>query len=72
MRLAATESAAILKVGRHLGRITALLERLGLLADATYAAHIGRPDQEIRPLAELNRDEAPYFSMILAGRGGPR
>jgi precorrin-2/cobalt-factor-2 C20-methyltransferase len=66
--LAATDSAAILKVGRHLPRLKALLARLGLIDAATYVAHATRADERVVPLAELGAEEAPYFSMILVAK----
>jgi precorrin-2/cobalt-factor-2 C20-methyltransferase len=68
-RLAGTDSAAILKVGRHLARVRALLSKLGRAGSACYVAHASRADERVAPLAELEGDaEAPYFSMILVPR----
>ena len=58
-----------MKVGRHLPRLKALLERLGLLATAIYVAHATRGDERVLPLADLADSEAPYFSMILVSTG---
>jgi precorrin-2/cobalt-factor-2 C20-methyltransferase len=71
-RLASAEAAAILKVGRHLPRLKALLTQLGLTERATYVAHATRQDQRIAPLTALDEIEAPYFSMILIARGSPQ
>jgi precorrin-2/cobalt-factor-2 C20-methyltransferase len=68
-RLAATDAAAILKVGRHLARVKAVLARLGLVGSASYVAHASRADEHVAPLAGLDEAEAPYFSMILVARG---
>jgi precorrin-2/cobalt-factor-2 C20-methyltransferase len=70
-RLAATETAAILKVGRHLPRLKALLARLGLTGTSTYVAHATRDDEQVSALADLAETDAPYFSMILIAKGGP-
>ncbi|SER16478.1 precorrin-2/cobalt-factor-2 C20-methyltransferase [Faunimonas pinastri] len=64
-RLANADAAAIMKVGRHLARIRALLERLGRIEGAFYVERATRPDQRVRPLAQLAAPDAPYFSMIL-------
>jgi precorrin-2/cobalt-factor-2 C20-methyltransferase len=64
-RLAATDAAAILKVGRHLPRLKALLQRLGLIGRCTYVAHATREGETVAALADLGELEAPYFSMIL-------
>ena len=66
-RLASAEIAAIVKLGRHLPKVRAVLERLDLLAGAIYVEHASLPDQRICQLAEV--DDAPYFSMALVGRG---
>jgi precorrin-2/cobalt-factor-2 C20-methyltransferase len=52
-RLGTADSAAILKVGRHLPRLRALLDRLGLAGSATYVAHATRPDERVAALAEF-------------------
>jgi precorrin-2/cobalt-factor-2 C20-methyltransferase len=68
-QLQATDAAAILKVGRHLLRVKAVLARLGRLDASVYVAHATRGDERVVPLAELDDDSAPYFSMILVGQG---
>jgi len=67
-RIKAAEAIAIMKVGRHLTRIRALLDAMGLTANAGYIARASLADQHVSPLAEAP-DEAPYFSMILVYRG---
>lgn len=67
-RLALSDAAAILKVGRHLPRLRRLLGRLGLTDDATYVSHASLAEQTVLPLAEAP-ESAPYFSMILLSRG---
>jgi precorrin-2/cobalt-factor-2 C20-methyltransferase len=68
-RLATTDAAAILKVGRHLPRLKALLARLGLAGASTFIAHATRDDEQVTALAQLTDDGAPYFSMILVAKG---
>ncbi len=63
-RLAEGGAVAVMKVGRHVARLRALLAREGRAARAVYVAEAGRPDQVVLPLAEAP-DPAPYFSMIL-------
>lgn len=55
---------AIMKVGRHLPRIRALLEARGIAGRATYLSHASLEAQRVLPLAEAP-EAAPYFSMIL-------
>lgn len=63
----AHESVAILKLGRHLPRVRALLDALGLTARATFVARATLPGQAVLPLAEAPV-EAPYFSLLLVAR----
>ena len=67
-RIAGAESVAIMKVGRHLPKIRAVLGDLGLLEAATYVARASLPDEVVCPLAEAP-ESAPYFSMILLTKG---
>jgi precorrin-2/cobalt-factor-2 C20-methyltransferase len=67
-RLALADSVALLKVGRHLPRLRALLDDMGLTARARYVERASLPGQRICPLAEAPA-AAPYFSMILVTRG---
>ena len=43
------EAVAIMKVGRHLPRIRALLTRLGLLEKSLYTSHSSLPHQASMP-----------------------
>jgi len=70
-RLAGSDAAAIMKVGRHLGRVRNLLARLGLVSSAIYVAHASRRDERVASLADLTEGEAPYFSMIVISAGRP-
>ena len=69
-RLAASDATAIIKVGRHLPRINALLQEMGLADQAEYIEHATMADQHHAPLSELIGAKAPYFSMILVHRRG--
>ena len=69
-RLAATDAAAILKVGRHLPRLKTLLARLNLESLSVYVSHATRPDERVLPLGKAPDGEAPYFSMLLVAKGG--
>jgi len=68
-RLADTDAAAIVKLGRHLPKVRAALARIGRADDAVYVERASLPQQRVATLAEAP-DEAPYFSMVLVpGRG---
>lgn len=63
--LAATDSAAIMKVGRHLDKVRRVIARLGRETDAVYVARATFAEQRVLPLASVGDESAPYFSMIL-------
>jgi precorrin-2/cobalt-factor-2 C20-methyltransferase len=67
-RLTATDTAAIVKLGRHLPKVRRVLSRLGLLDAAVYVEHATLPTQHIALLCAMESDEAPYFSMVLIAR----
>lgn len=63
-RLAATDAAAIMKLGRHFPKARAVIDRLGLTERAHLVRHASLPDEAVMPLAEAP-SETPYFSMIV-------
>jgi len=64
------DSAAIIKLGRHVAKVARVLERLGLADRARYVERVGMPNERIRTLASAVTDGAPYFAMILVYRRG--
>ncbi|MDP3416523.1 precorrin-2 C(20)-methyltransferase [Falsiroseomonas sp.] len=64
-RLAGTEAAVIMKLGRNLPRVRAALARAGRLEQAVYAERVGTPAQRVQRLVERDASPAPYFSLIL-------
>lgn len=58
-------AAAILKLGRHFGRIRQLLAGLDLLEKAWYVERVTQTDARVQRLAEIEAHEAPYFSLVL-------
>lgn len=66
--LARAEGYVIMKLGRHMARIRALLVRLGLEGDATYVERATQDGERLVPLSQAP-DEAPYFALILGYRG---
>ena len=67
-RIGGAESVAIMKVGRHLPKLRAVIAELGLMDRAVYVARASLPDEVVLPLAEAP-ERAPYFSMILLTKG---
>jgi precorrin-2/cobalt-factor-2 C20-methyltransferase len=64
-RLAASDTAAIVKLGRHFPKVRRVLNQLGLLDSAVYVERATLPTQRVAPLACINPDLAFYFSMVL-------
>jgi precorrin-2/cobalt-factor-2 C20-methyltransferase len=64
------EAAAVIKVGRHLGKVREALAGAGLLDHAVLVERATMAEQRVRPLAEVREAAAPYFSMVLAHRRG--
>lgn len=67
-RLAACDTAAIVKLGRHLKKVRRVLDRLGLLDGAVYVEHATLSTQRIELLSAVELDEVPYFATALIGR----
>lgn len=67
-RIKASDAVAIMKVGRHLGKIKGVLDGLGLLDRAIYVERVSLGGEKVMPLVRAP-SEAPYFSMILVTKG---
>lgn len=67
-RIAGAESVVIMKVGRHLAKIRAVIDDLGLTPQAVYVERATLPEEVVLPLADAPQT-APYFSMILLTKG---
>jgi precorrin-2/cobalt-factor-2 C20-methyltransferase len=65
--IAAHETVAVMKLGRHFGRIRALVEALDLTARATYVARATLAEEVVLPLAQAPA-VAPYFSLLLIAK----
>lgn len=68
--LATSESAAIIKVGRHFGKVRDVLSALGLVDKATVITKATHGDERISPVADVEGDSLPYFTTILVFAGG--
>lgn len=70
-RLADTDAAVIMKVGRNLPKIRRALEATGKLARAVYVERGTMANTASMSLADKADDDAPYFSIVLvAGWAG--
>jgi precorrin-2 C20-methyltransferase/precorrin-3B C17-methyltransferase len=63
--LSATNSAAVLKLGRTFENVRKSLEDAGRLGDALYVERATWPTARTAPLAEVDPDTVPYFSLAL-------
>ncbi|WP_328618075.1 precorrin-2 C(20)-methyltransferase [Amycolatopsis sp. NBC_00355] len=64
-RLADTDSAAVVKLGRTFGSVREALAEAGKLDDAFYIERATWGEQRIAPLASVDPASVPYFSLAL-------
>ncbi|WP_109506081.1 precorrin-2 C(20)-methyltransferase [Nocardioides speluncae] len=70
-RLASTDSAVVLKLGRTFPAVREALGRAGRLDDAKYVERATMPEQRVAAVADVDADSVPYFSMaVLPSRLG--
>ncbi len=69
-RLAGAEAAAFVKVGRHFAKLKRVIAAEGLTATAHYVERASLAAERVLPLADVQEDRAPYFSMVLVHRRG--
>lgn len=74
-RLADTDAAIILKLGRTFPAVRRALAAAGRLEHALYVERASMPEQRWLPVAEVDPETAPYFSLIVVAgdsRNGTR
>ncbi|GAA1034197.1 MULTISPECIES: precorrin-2 C(20)-methyltransferase [Amycolatopsis] len=64
-RLADTEAAAVLKLGRTFGSVREALAEAGKLDDAWYVERATWGQQRVEPFADVDPESVPYFSLAL-------
>lgn len=64
-RIASTDSAVILKMGRTFPAIREALSRAGRLDDAWYVERATMAEQRVERLADVDPSTVPYFSMAV-------
>jgi len=62
-------SAAIIKVGRHFGKVRTILSALDLITKAVVIEKATHEDQRITKVGDVTGDTLPYFSTILVYAG---
>lgn len=68
--LATASSAAIIKVGRHFGKVRNVLADLGLVDKAIAVTRATHDDEQVSLVADVESDTLPYFTTILVHAGG--
>jgi precorrin-2/cobalt-factor-2 C20-methyltransferase len=63
--LSLCDAAVIMKVGSNLAKIRAALQRTGLMSRAVCVERGTMDGERIFPLEQLDRQTAPYFSLVL-------
>jgi len=64
-RLADTDAAVVMKIGRHLAKVRRALDRAGRLDRAIYVERGTMTNAAVMPLADKLDTIAPYFAMVL-------
>ena len=64
-RLATTDSAAVMKLGRTFAGVRSAIEKAGRLGDAWYVERATTDRERTSPLADVDPDTVPYFSLAL-------
>ncbi|GAA0688752.1 precorrin-2 C(20)-methyltransferase [Kitasatospora atroaurantiaca] len=64
-RLAATDSAVVMKLGRTFPAVRRALERAGRLEDAQYVERATMDGERTEPLADVDPSTVPYFSVAV-------
>lgn len=74
-RLASTDAAAVMKLGRTFEGVKEAFEKAGCLDAAWYVERATTDKQRFRPLSEVDPSTVPYFSLALlpspVNAGGP-
>jgi precorrin-2/cobalt-factor-2 C20-methyltransferase len=67
--LAGADMVAIIKVGRHFGKVRDVLRASGIADRALILESATGNEERITPLEDVEEGDAPYFSTILVRRG---
>ena len=71
-RLADTDGAIIMKLGRTFPAVRSALEQSGRLDGALYVERASMPEQRWLPVADVDPETVPYFSLIVVPSLGGR
>ncbi|BBZ67559.1 ATP-binding protein [Mycolicibacterium insubricum] len=70
-RLADTDAAVVMKLGRSFPKVRRALEDSGRIGDAYYVERASTQDQQVAPADQVDADTVPYFSLVLVPGGRP-
>jgi precorrin-2/cobalt-factor-2 C20-methyltransferase len=68
--LQTAQSVAIIKVGRHFGKVKQVLSELDITSKAIAIENATHDNEQIRKVEEIEGDSLPYFTTILVYTGG--
>lgn len=71
-RLADTDAAIIMKLGRTFPGVVDALRQAGRLDGAIYLERASMPEQRVLPVADVDPTTVPYFSLIVVPGDDPR
>jgi len=67
--IASGDSIVINKVGKHFGRIRALIESMGLTEKTQVVENATTEFEVARPLSQIRENDQPYFSTMIIYKG---
>ena len=68
-RLAATDAAVIIKLGRTFARVRRALDSAGMLERAVYVERASWENERVLPATAVDGSTVPYFSIIFVSSG---
>ena len=68
-RIADTDAAVVIKLGRSYPAVREALSRAGRLDDAFYVERASTPGQQVLPAGDVDETNVPYFSLTLLPGG---
>ena len=71
-RLAASDAAVVMKIGRNFSKVREAVADAGLLERAIYVERGTQAGEVVMPLADKLDNAAPYFSLVLVPGNGRR
>ncbi len=64
------QAVALIKIGRHFARIKNLLKKSGHIEGAKIVINASCENQQIINVGDYDKDELPYFAIIISHKGG--